>query len=159
MNDSDGPNRDPPEKTGSYTDKADILLVEDNPGDVRLLQEALAVTQIPHRLHVVSNGDEALEYVYCRGEFEDAPQPDLVLLDLNLPQTDGHEVLNEVKSDTQRSRIPIIVLSSSDEQEDIRRAYAAGANAYLTKPVDPEELVGRVELIETFWLSLAHLPD
>jgi two-component system, chemotaxis family, response regulator Rcp1 len=159
MTDSDGSEHRSTEETRSRTDEADILLVEDNPGDVRLLQEALAVTQIPHQLHAVTNGDDALEFVYQRGEFEDAARPDLILLDLNLPHTNGHEVLNELKSDAQYGRVPIIVLSSSDGKEDIRRAYAAGANAYLTKPVDPDELVDRVELIETFWLSLAHLPD
>lgn len=140
-------------------EEVDILLVEDNPGDVRLLQEALAVTDIPHRLHVVTDGDEAIEFVYRRGEHADSPQPDLVLLDLNLPHTDGHEVLNELKTDPEHSRLPIIVLSSSNEEGDVRRAYAAGANAYLTKPIDPDELVERVELIETFWFSLAQLPD
>ncbi|WP_306056791.1 response regulator [Natronococcus wangiae] len=159
MNDRDAsaPERDSSDE--SRTDDTDILLVEDNPGDVRLLREALAVTDIPHRLHVVTDGTEALDYVYRRNGFDDAAQPDLILLDLNLPQTDGHDVLNELKADPQHSRIPIIVLSSSSEDEDIRRAYAAGANAYLTKPVDPNELVDRVELIETFWFSLAHLPD
>ncbi|ELY50785.1 response regulator [Natronococcus jeotgali] len=146
------------ERTAS-PEEVDILLVEDNPGDVRLLQEALAVTDIPHRLHVVTNGDEAIEFVYRRGEHADSPQPDLVLLDLNLPHTDGHEVLNELKTDPEHSRIPIIVLSSSNEEGDVRRAYAAGANAYLTKPIDPDELVERVELIETFWFSLAQLPE
>ncbi|NKE34434.1 response regulator [Natronococcus sp. JC468] len=140
-------------------EEVDILLVEDNPGDVRLLQEALAVTDIPHRLHVVTDGDEAIEFVYRCGEHADSPQPDLVLLDLNLPHTDGHEVLNELKTDPEHSRLPIIVLSSSNEEGDVRRAYAAGANAYLTKPIEPDELVERVELIETFWFSLAQLPD
>lgn len=140
-------------------DTVEILLVEDNPGDVRLLEEALAVTDIPHRLHAVTNGNEAIEFVYRRGEDADTPQPDLVLLDLNLPHTDGHEVLTELKSNPEHSRIPIIVLSSSNEEEDVQRAYAAGANAYLTKPVDPDELVERVELIESFWFSLAQLPD
>ncbi|AGB36411.1 response regulator [Natronococcus occultus] len=144
---------------GSDRDSVEILLVEDNPGDVRLLEEALAVTDIPHRLHTVTNGNEAIEFVYQRGEYDDTPQPDLVLLDLNLPHTDGHEVLTELKSNPEHSRIPIIVLSSSNDEEDVQRAYAAGANAYLTKPVDPDELVERVELIESFWFSLAQLPD
>ncbi|ELY60280.1 response regulator [Natronococcus sp. A-GB1] len=157
MTDSEASKRVPPSEPSS--EDAEILLVEDNPGDVRLLQEALAVTAIPHQLHVVTNGDEAVEFVYQRGEYADAPQPDLILLDLNLPHTDGHEVLTEVKSDPEHSRIPIIVLSSSNDDDDIQRAYAAGANAYLTKPVDPDELVERVELIQTFWFSLAQLPD
>jgi two-component system, chemotaxis family, response regulator Rcp1 len=159
MTDRDGSGQSASDDSDPRTDEADILLVEDNPGDVRLLEEALSVTQIRHHLHVVTDGVDALEFVYQRGEYADAAQPDLVLLDLNLPHTDGHEVLNELKSDSQHSRVPIIVLSSSAEEEDIRRAYAAGANAYLTKPIEPDELVDRVELIDTFWFSLAHLPE
>lgn len=159
MTDRDGSVSNSPDDAESRTDETDILLVEDNPGDVRLLEEALNVTQISHQLHVVTDGDEALEFVYQRGEFGDAARSDLILLDLNLPHTDGHEVLNELKADPQHGRIPIIVLSSSNEEEDIRRAYAAGANAYLTKPIEPDELVDRVELIDTFWFSLAHLPE
>ncbi|MFC4436914.1 MULTISPECIES: response regulator [Natrialbaceae] len=159
MNDRDASAREPDSSDGERTDDADILLVEDNPGDIRLLREALDVTEIPHRLHVVTDGNDALDFIYRRDGFEDASQPDLILLDLNLPQTDGHEVLNELKSDPEHGRIPVIVLSSSSEEGDIRRAYAAGANAYLTKPVDPNELVDRVELIETFWFSVARLPD
>lgn len=159
MNDRDASAREPDSSDGGRTDDADILLVEDNPGDIRLLREALDVTEIPHRLHVVTDGNDALDFIYQRAGFDDASQPDLILLDLNLPQIDGHEVLNELKSDPKHGRIPVIVLSSSSEEGDIRRAYAAGANAYLTKPVDPNELVDRVELIKTFWFSVAHLPE
>lgn len=159
MNDRDASDRGPDSSDEGQSSDVDILLVEDNPGDVRLLREALEATEIPHRLHVVTDGNDALDFVYQREGFDDASQPDLILLDLNLPQTDGHEVLNELKSDSQHGRIPIIVLSSSSEEGDVRRAYAAGANAYLTKPVDPNELIDRVELIETFWFSLAHLPE
>lgn len=139
---------------------ADILVVEDNPGDVRLLQEAMAAAGLTHHLHVVSTGAAALEFVHRRNEFANVPQPDLILLDLNLPQINGHEVLTELKADpTNRCCTPIIVLSSSHEEEDIRRAYAAGANAYLTKPITLSEIIEQVRTIETFWLSSAQLPE
>lgn len=137
----------------------EILLVEDNPGDVRLLEEAMDEADISHRIHVASNGRDALEFIQQRGPYEDAPRPDLVLLDLNLPQLSGEEVLDSLKTDTDHCEIPVIMLTSSDTPENVRRAYRLGANAYLTKPVDPDEFVDIARSIEEFWLATATLPS
>jgi two-component system, chemotaxis family, response regulator Rcp1 len=136
----------------------EILLVEDNPGDVRLLEEAMSEADFSHRLHVVSNGRAALEFIQQRGEYADAPRPDLVLLDLNLPQLSGEEVLEVVKTDEEHCSIPIIMLTSSSTPENVQQAYRLGANAYLTKPVDPSEFVEIARSIEQFWLVTATLP-
>ncbi|MFC4436778.1 MULTISPECIES: response regulator [Natrialbaceae] len=136
----------------------EILLVEDNPGDVRLLEEAMDEADISHRIHVVSNGRDALEFIRQRGPYEDAPRPDLVLLDLNLPQLSGEEVLDSIKTDADHREIPVIMLTSSATPENVRRAYRLGANAYLTKPVDPSEFVDIARSIEEFWLAAATLP-
>lgn len=136
----------------------EILLVEDNPGDVRLLEEAMDEADISHRMHVVSNGRDALEFVQQREPYENAPRPDLVLLDLNLPQLSGEEVLNSLKTDPDYCEIPVLMLTSSDTPENVRQAYRLGANAYLTKPVDPDAFVDIVRSIEKFWLATATLP-
>lgn len=137
---------------------ADILLVEDNPGDVRLTKEAFKDGQITNTLHVVDDGVEALDFLFQRNEYEDAPIPDLVLLDLNLPRTDGEEVLEELKEDPELRSIPVIVLTSSRAEEDVVRSYELHANAYLTKPVDPDEFIETIRAFETFWFSVVRLP-
>jgi CheY-like chemotaxis protein len=137
---------------------ADILLVEDNPGDVRLTEEAFQEGQIANTLHVVMDGIEALDFLHLRGEYEDVPCPDIILLDLNLPRKDGEEVLREINDDPDLSRIPVVILTSSEAQEDIVRSYELDANAYLTKPVDPEEFIDTVQSLQQFWLSVIQLP-
>ncbi|WP_135534257.1 response regulator [Halostella pelagica] len=142
----------------SSSDPADILLVEDNPGDVRLTKEAFEDGRIANTLHVVNDGVEALDFLYRRGDHADAPCPDIVLLDLNLPRKDGDEVLEEINSDPELSRVPVVVLTSSEAQEDIVRSYELDANAYLTKPVDPNKFIDTVKTLQTFWLSVIRLP-
>ncbi|WP_232702311.1 response regulator [Halobacterium wangiae] len=142
----------------SSKSEVDILLVEDNPGDVRLTQEAFKNGQIYNSLHVVNDGVEALDYLYQRGDYEDAPSPDLVLLDLNLPRMNGDEVLEEINADPELARIPVIVLTSSGAEEDVVQSYDLQANAYLTKPVDPVEFIEVVQSFKTFWLSVVRLP-
>ena len=140
------------------SEPVDILLVEDNPGDVRLTQEAFKEAGIANRIHVVTDGYQALEFLYQRGEYEDAVRPDLVLLDLNLPKKNGDEVLEELKADPQFTGLPVIVLTSSDAETDVVRSYELNANAYLTKPVNPGEFVETVRTLERFWLSIVRLP-
>ena len=136
----------------------DILLVEDNPGDIRLTQEAFADGQIANTLHVVEDGVEALDFLFQRNDYADAPRPDLVLLDLNLPRKNGDEVLEELHTDSDRRRIPVIVLTSSDAETDVVRSYELCASGYLTKPVDPDEFIQSVRDIERFWFSIVRLP-
>ena len=137
---------------------AQILLVEDNPGDVRLTEEAFKQGRIENDLHVVSDGDEALEFLYRRGEYADATRPDLILLDLNLPRKNGEDVLEELKADPELRSIPVIVLTSSRAEEDVIRSYELHANAYLTKPVDPDDFIETVRAFEKFWFSVVRLP-
>jgi CheY-like chemotaxis protein len=134
---------------------ADILLVEDNPGDVRLTKEAFEEGQIANTLHVVTDGVEALDFLHRNGEYEDVPCPDIVLLDLNLPR---EEVLEEINDDPDLTRIPVVILTSSEAQEDILRTYELDANAYLTKPVDPGEFIDTIQSLQQFWLSIIQLP-
>ncbi|MCC7499678.1 MAG: response regulator [Bryobacterales bacterium] len=136
----------------------EILLVEDNPGDVRLTQEALKEAKVSNRMNVVVDGEEALQYVRRQGRFHDAVRPDLILLDLNLPKKDGREVLTEIKSDPQLRSIPIVVLTTSNAELDIMRAYDLHANCYITKPVDLDQFLHVVREIESFWLTLVMLP-
>lgn len=138
---------------------ADVLLVEDNPGDVRLTREAFDDGKIENTLHVVTDGVEALDFLHQRGEYADAPRPDVVLLDLNLPRKNGDEVLAEVKEDPDLRHIPVIVLTSSKSDEDVLTSYEHHANAYLTKPVDPFEFMQTVGKFEEMWFSLVRLPD
>lgn len=143
---------------GSGEGPINILLVEDNPGDVRLVQEAFKGGTLQTDLRVVRDGEAALEYLHQRGEYADAPRPDFVLLDLNLPKVNGMEVLEEVKSDPSLRRIPVVILTGSEAEEDIARGYELHSNAYLTKPVDPDEFIELVRSFEEFWFRLAHLP-
>ncbi|MDS0475409.1 response regulator [Natrinema sp. 1APR25-10V2] len=140
------------------TDGADVLLVEDNHGDVHLIETTFEERALPGELHTVQTGDAALDWLYRRGEFADAPVPDLVLLDLNLPAVSGQALLEEVKSDPRLKRTPVVVLTGSDSESDLIAAYEAGANAYLLKPVDPDAFADRLQSITEFWLSTAVLP-
>ena len=136
----------------------EILLVEDNPGDVRLTREALRDAKIRNNLSVAADGVEAMEYVRRHGKFAHVPRPDLILLDLNLPRKSGREVLAEIKSDPALRRIPVVVLTTSADEEDIARSYEHHANCYITKPVDLDQFLTVVNSIEDFWLSIVRLP-
>jgi chemotaxis family two-component system response regulator Rcp1 len=143
---------------GSRGRAIEILLVEDNPGDVRLIREALRDGKVWNNPHVVTDGEAALDFVYRRGEFADKPRPDLVLLDLNLPKKDGREVLAVIKSDPDLRRIPVVVLTTSKEEEDVLRAYNLAANCYVSKPVEFDEFMKVIRMIEDFWLTIVALP-
>lgn len=136
----------------------EILMIEDNPSDVRLTIEAFRDAKVRNHLHVASNGDEAMEFLRGLGAHKGAPRPDLILLDLNLPGKSGTEVLEEIKGDPALKRIPVIVLTTSDNESDIQRAYDLHVNAYVTKPIDLEKFIGIAEAVEEFWLSVAKLP-
>ena len=144
--------------TESATRSIEILLVEDNPGDVRLTIEAMREAKLSNRLHVAEDGVEAMQFLRREGRFGDAPRPDLILLDLNLPKKDGREVLAEIKSDPVLKRIPVVVLTTSHAEEDVLRAYDLHANCYVTKPVDLEQFMKIVKQIDEFWLKLVILP-
>lgn len=135
-----------------------ILLVEDNPADVRLLQEAFRNCRSRHKLHVASDGEEALDFLHQKKKFLDAPRPDLILLDLNLPKKDGREVLETIKSEPALSEIPVLVLSTSRAPNDLHESYRLHANSYLTKPTDLDEFLSMAESIEEFWFHHAQLP-
>ena len=139
-------------------DPIDVLLVEDNPGDVRLTEEAFNEGQIANTLHVVTDGVAALDFCFQRNEYADAPRPDLILLDLNLPRKNGREVLETLHADPNRRRIPVIVLTSSDAERDVVSSYELCASGYLTKPVDPDEFIETIRELERFWLSVMRLP-
>ena len=136
----------------------EILMVEDNPGDVRLTREALKGGKVLNRMHVVEDGVAALDFVYRRPPHQDAPRPDLILLDLNLPKMDGREVLARIKADETLKVIPVVVLTTSQAEEDVLRAYKLCANCYVTKPVDLHQFNRIVQAIEEFWLSIVSLP-
>jgi chemotaxis family two-component system response regulator Rcp1 len=136
----------------------EILLVEDNPGDARLTREALALSKVRNHLHHARDGEEAIAFLRREGGYEDAPEPDLILLDLNLPRRSGREVLEEVKMDDRLKHIPVVVLTSSQAEEDILRSYQLHANCFITKPVDLEQLNRVVQGIEQFWFTLVTLP-
>lgn len=138
--------------------EVEILLVEDNPGDVKLTQKAFEDAALRNDFHVVNDGQEALEYLYQRGEYADAPRPDLILLDLNLPRKNGEEVLRDIKGDDALRRIPVVVLTSSEAEEDILESYDLHANAYLTKPVSFEGFKDIVQQIEGFWFEVVRFP-
>lgn len=136
----------------------EILLVEDNPGDVRLTRESLKDGKIHTRLSVVSDGEEALAFLYRRGPYTTAPRPDLILLDLNLPRKSGREVLAEIKADENLRRTPVVVLTSSEAEQDILASYDLNANCYISKPVDLDQFIRVVRSIEDFWLTVVKLP-
>ena len=136
----------------------EVLLVEDDPGDVLMTQEAFHDYKISNNLNVVNNGEDAIAYLRKEGAFADATTPDLVLLDLNLPRRDGREVLREVKSDPELRRIPIVVLTTSDAEDDVLGSYQLHANAYVRKPVDFEQFVAAIRAIDEFFISVVRLP-
>jgi two-component system, chemotaxis family, response regulator Rcp1 len=142
-----------------YNGCIQVLLVEDNPGDVRLTKEALKEGKLLNQLTVVGDGVEALSLLRKEGIYADAPQPELILLDLNLPKKDGREVLAELKADPNLRRIPVVVLTTSSSEEDILKIYDLHANCYITKPVDLEQFMGVVKSIEDFWVSVVKLPS
>lgn len=136
----------------------EILLVEDNPGDVELTANALRVGKVCNRMNVVEDGESALAFLRRQGNYAGAPCPDVVLLDLNLPRKDGREVLAEIKSDPVLKQIPVIILTTSQSEEDILRAYNLAANCYITKPVDLDQFTKVVQSIEEFWFTVVKLP-
>lgn len=136
----------------------EILLVEDNPGDVRLTQEVLKEGKVHNNLQVVGDGVEAMAFLRRKNSYSQAPRPDLILLDLNLPKKDGREVLQEIKADRHLNRIPVVVLTTSDADEDILRSYDLRANCYITKPVDLDQFIRVIRSIEAFWLTIVTLP-
>lgn len=139
-------------------DTADILLVEDNPGDVALIERAFDNRELPGTVHAVQTGDEALDWLYQLDEFAGAPRPDIVLLDLNLPATSGHAVLEEAQSDPHLKRLPVIVLTSSQSEDYLAKAYEACASVCLIKPVDPGDYADRIQTVVEFWVSTVELP-
>ncbi len=136
----------------------DILLVEDNPGDVRLMQEALRDGKVLNHLSVVSDGEQAMASLRKTGSYAQAIRPDIILLDLNLPRKDGRQVLSEIKEDPFLRSIPVVIVTSSPAEEDILRSYRAYANCYVTKPVDLHKFVALVKSVEDFWLTIVKLP-
>ena len=136
----------------------EVLLVEDDPGDVLMTQEALEENKVRNQLNVVNDGVKALAYLRQEGGYADAPRPDLILLDLNLPKMGGHEVLEQIKSDVDLQRIPVVVLTTSDAEEDVLRSYNLHANAYVTKPVDFERFLTVVRQIDEFFVTVVRLP-
>ena len=136
-----------------------IFLVEDNKADVRLIEEALKHSVVPHHIVTAKNGVEAMAYLHQEGEYADAPRPDIILLDLNLPRKDGREVLAEIKSDPQLRRIPVVVLTTSKNEDDIFHSYDLHVNCYITKSRNLSQLFDIVKGIEEFWLKTVTLPD
>jgi two-component system, chemotaxis family, response regulator Rcp1 len=135
-----------------------ILIVEDNPADVNMLQEIFAESRIVNTMHVVNDGDRAMDFLYKRGKFVDSPRPDLVLLDIGLPRKGGLEVLAEIKTDPDLKRIPVIMLTTSKAEEDILKSYDLHANSYITKPGHLQQFFEIVKAIEAFWFGIAKLP-
>lgn len=136
----------------------EILLVEDNPGDIRLTVEGLKEAKVINKLNVAYDGEEAMAFLRREGKFKNASRPDLILLDLNMPKKDGREVLAEIKEDPDLRRIPVVILTTSNSNEDIQKTYYLHANCYITKPVDLNQFVKVVKSIEDFWLSIVKLP-
>ncbi|MDQ1641554.1 MAG: hypothetical protein QOJ90_905 [Actinomycetota bacterium] len=137
----------------------EVLLVEDDPGDVLMTREAFEDHKVQNQLHVVNDGVEAMAFLRREGEHADAPRPDLVLLDLNLPRMDGREVLNAIKSDPDLASIPVVILTTSEAEEDVLRSYSLHANAYVTKPVDFDRFIKVVRQIDDFFVTVVRLPN
>lgn len=142
-----------------YKKPAEILLVEDSPIDITMVQEALTEGAIMSNLHIVMNGEDAVEFMKKKGKYQIAPRPDIVFLDLNFPQMDGRDVLREIKTDPDLRRIPIVILTSSKAEEDIHSVYDLHANCYVTKPRDLDQFLTVVKEISKFWLTIAALPS
>lgn len=137
----------------------EILLVEDNAGDVRLTREAFKEGKVRNNLNVAADGVEAMAFLHRQGRYADMPRPDLILLDLNLPRKDGREVLAEIKQDPQFQRIPVVILTTSQAEQDILRSYNLHANCYITKPVDLVKFLAVIRSVEDFWLTIVRLPS
>lgn len=140
-------------------DTIEIMLVEDNPGDARLAKEALRECNIKNNLHIVDDGEKALDFLYKRGDYHSVPRPDLILLDLNLPKISGHQVLSKIKSENSLRKIPVVVLSISRSEKDIEESYNLNANCYITKPLDLDEFIQTFGIIQNFWLKTVRLPE
>ena len=147
-----------PATEGGSTKVVDVLLVEDDPGDVLMTREAFEHHKIRNHLHVVNDGEQALQFLHQTGEFASAPRPGLILLDLNLPRRDGLEVLAELKEDPALRVIPVVILTTSQADEDILRSYALHANAYVSKPVDFERFMDVIRQIDNFFITVVELP-
>ncbi|GAA4431142.1 response regulator [Actinokineospora soli] len=145
--------------TGTDLKAIDVLLVEDDEGDVLMTREAFEHYKIRNELHVVRDGEQAVKFLRREGNFADAPRPDLILLDLNLPRFDGRQVLAEIKSDAALRSIPVVVLTTSEAEEDIVRSYELHANAYVTKPVDFDRFIEVIRKIDEFFVTVVKLPE
>ncbi len=137
----------------------EILMVEDNPADIRLTQEAFKDAKVLNSMHTVGDGVEAMAFLRQEGRYSGSPRPDLILLDLNLPKKDGREVLAEIKQDSNLRRIPVVILTTSDDEMDVLKAYDLHVNAYVKKPVDLDQFIKVVEAVEDFWLTVVKLPE
>lgn len=137
----------------------EILLVEDNPGDVRLTIEAFKEGKVCNKLNIVEDGAEAMAYLHHEGKYSDALRPDLILLDLNLPKKDGREVLAEIKNDLNLKKIPVVILTTSQAEQDVLKSYELNANCYVSKPVEFNQFLNVIKSIEDFWLSVVKLPS
>jgi CheY-like chemotaxis protein len=147
-----------PESRNDVGEPIEILMIDDSLGDVRLTQEALKEARVGNRLSVVHDGEQAMAFLRREDGYADAPRPDLVLLDLNMPRMDGREVLAQIKGDPDLRSIPVVVLTTSEAEADIVKAYDLHANAYITKPVDLEAFLDAVRVVEEFWLTVVRLP-
>lgn len=139
-------------------DTIDILVVEDNPGDARLIREVLNDNKLYNSLNIVNDGVEAMSFLHSEGKYAAVAKPDLIILDLNLPRKDGREVLAEIKADRELMHIPIVIMTISQAEEDILKTYKLHANCYITKPIDLNEFIKVVKSIEDFWFSVVKLP-
>lgn len=137
---------------------AKVLLIDPNPEDVQLFLEAVENEKIANNIHTVSNGAEARDFLHQRGDYADAPRPNLVLLDVDLPEMDGHGLLDEINHDSKLAEIPVLIISGSDDAEAVAQSYDLHANAYVQKPVDPDEFIDVVRNLENFWLEIVWLP-
>ncbi|MBB4661615.1 response regulator [Conexibacter arvalis] len=144
--------------TPQIMEPIDVLLVEDDPGDTLMIREAFEDNKVRNTLSCVTDGVEAMRFLHREGEYADAPRPDLILLDLNLPRKDGREVLGEIKGDPSLATIPVVVLTTSQAEEDVLRSYALHANAYVTKPVDFDRFIEVVRQIDEFFVTVVKLP-
>lgn len=139
-------------------DTIDILIVEDNPGDARLIREVLNDNKIFNSLYLVNDGVEAMNFLKNEGKYEGVPRPDLIILDLNLPKKDGREVLAEIKTNENLRHIPVVIMTISQAEEDILKSYKLHANCYITKSIDLNEFIKVIKSIEDFWFSVVKLP-
>ena len=137
----------------------EILLAEDNPGDVDLTKEAFEEAKMANNLHVTEDGEATISFLKKEGEYENSPTPDIILLDLNLPKVSGHEILDFIKTDENLKKIPVVILTSSEAEEDVVKSYNLHANSFITKPVDLEKFLKVVKTVEDFWLHVVKLPE